>query len=1200
MCPFEVKPKHMNEMEPEKAVDLIRELICADAGASCIPYDKIDVSSAITSPDGGVDGVVCDAPADSKHGIIKKGYTCYQIKSGKFERSGLRKILFNGEKLKGRIKSCLDKKGTLIVVFTGWDEPDTTDNDTRDKIVQHLKEVDPKYAEASVYVWRQNTIADFLSHFPSLRLRVLGMGNAGFLHHGEWSEQAEMRRKFYRGKEQDAQIGEIRDELRRSGPLHVRISGAPGIGKTRLILEATDTDDLRHLVVYVDNPAVLAEQGFLAGLCRNDDESKIILAVDECDLGLQTDLWDKLGRKKGVRLITIFNDSKESAGATKHFEVKGLGQAEIEQILRHYVGDGQDLDAWAKFCGSSARAAHIVGENLNNNPEDVLASPDTVDIWGRYIADKGVPHDSPEFEARLGVMTWLSLFKRLEGWPDGDVARIRRLLESKGAVSEAGFGTMLAKMRDRKIIQGHTTLYITPKALHVYLWIKWWKEHGSGMFPVKDLDPDGGGGLLDQCMDMFEYASQVPEAEKIMAELGEDWLAKNGLESHAARRFFLSVSMLAPSLALAFVENLLGGKSREELLGFTQGRREAVLALEHMAGRSEYFARAVRLLQQLAEAENEGFSNNASGAFCRLFVPGYSGAGYRILLDALGRSAAADSKHGRIAAARACRKALESPAAPRRAGGAEDAGYRRGILDTLARLCADPDGDVASEAAGAVLENARFALHEPELSGAAMGALSAVLESGAEREKLLEAASRITEFGESLEPEILDGLRRMQDRMTGTDFHGRLKRYVGMSIHINEYTGTDSQRARNAQIESLADEACKPSILEPELAWLVTDEARYAHRFGYELARRDPGRALFPAMLGAISKPGGRRRGALVGGYLRVVRERDEGAWEGMMDQIYSDADARALLPEITRLSGVTASSMARIVNGVLDGKISHCALSVSKYSTDLPESAVCEFVEILLARGGEMVPLAVELLQFHFVKRQNPLPEDLALGALLHEHMLGGPEDAAGAWEWGEVGAALARQSPGCAAKMAEAVLGAFGSSWPFRHPDAPPVRVLGEIAETYPAETWGLLSSMIGPPSDDRARRIQAWLRRGAMSHMPIQQVLAWASEGEGRAAHLAEFVPHDWNIVRELASAYGHLDDFKRSLSLNLDSESWTGSETDHYLARKKKIEGLGAGESDPRVREWLEYYLRQTERNLERARQEEERGILDVYS
>lgn len=527
MCAFEVGPEHMDAMGQGEAVCLLRDLIYADARASGIPYDGIDVPQASGSPNGGIDGVVRGAPKGGRHGIVKKGLTCYLVKPGKLGRRGLKDVLFDGERIKSRIKSCLDEKGTLVVALTGQDGP----GGAGDEIAGHLEGFDPRYAGASVEVWGRGAIAGFLRHFPSLRLKVLGVENASFLHHGDWSQRAEMRRKFYRGKEQEEQIARIRAELRRAGPLHLRIGGAPGSGKTRLVLEATDTDDLRPLVVYADGPSALAGRGFFAGL--GGGESGAILVVDGCDFACQAELHYKLGRKRGVRLVTIFNGAEETTGATKRLEVKGLGRAEIERVLRHYVGDAPDLGRWAEFCGESARAAHTVGQNLRDNPQDILAPPDTVDVWGRYVADREVSHDSPEFEARLGFMMWLSLFRR---FGKGDVARIRGLLAAKGAVPEGSFGPLLRRMRDRKIVWGGAQMYITPKALHVYLWIKWWKEHGTDMFPAKELER---AGLLDRCMDMFGYARQAPEARKIAERLGrEGWPGSAGLGPRAARRFF--------------------------------------------------------------------------------------------------------------------------------------------------------------------------------------------------------------------------------------------------------------------------------------------------------------------------------------------------------------------------------------------------------------------------------------------------------------------------------------------------------------------------------------------------------------------------------------------------------------------------------------------------------------------------------------
>ena len=526
MCAFEVKPEHIDAMGHGEAVCLIRDLIYADARASGIPYDRIDVPQASGSPNGGIDGVVRGAPKGGRHGIVKKGLACYLVKPGKIGRRGLKGILFDGEEIKSRIKSCLDKKGTLVVALTGQDEP----GGAGDEIAGHLEGFDPRYAGASVEVWGRGAIAGFLRRFPSLRLKVLGVENAGFLLHEEWSGQVEMGRKFHRGKEQEGQIALIRAELRGPGPVHLRVGGAPGIGKTRLVLEATDTDDLRPLVVYAEGPSALAGRGFFAGLCGG--ESGAILVVDECDSACQADLHDRLGGKKGVRLVTICNGGGP-AGAAGRLEVKGLDRAGAERVLRHYVGDAPDLGRWAEFCGESARAAHTVGQNLRDNPQDILAPPDTVDIWGRYVADRGAAPDSPEFEARLGFMTWLSLFRR---FGKGDVARIRGLLAAKGAVPEGSFGPLLRRMRDRKIVGGGAQMYITPKALHVYLWIKWWKEHGTDMFPAEELER---AGLLDRCMDMFGYASQAPEARKIAERLGrEGWPGSAGRGQRAARRFF--------------------------------------------------------------------------------------------------------------------------------------------------------------------------------------------------------------------------------------------------------------------------------------------------------------------------------------------------------------------------------------------------------------------------------------------------------------------------------------------------------------------------------------------------------------------------------------------------------------------------------------------------------------------------------------
>jgi hypothetical protein len=63
--------------------------------------------------------------------------------------------------------------------------------------------------------------------------------------------------------------------------------------------------------------------------------------------------------------------------------------------------------------------------------------------------------------------------------------------------------------------------------------------------------------------------------------------------------------------------------SRDELLQFEQGRRDVIWALGGMALHADLFRQSARLLLALAEAENETWSNNATGVFVSLFSLGY-------------------------------------------------------------------------------------------------------------------------------------------------------------------------------------------------------------------------------------------------------------------------------------------------------------------------------------------------------------------------------------------------------------------------------------------------------------------------------------------------------------------------------------------------------------------------------------------------
>src|SRR5436853_6505232 len=121
-------------------------------------------------------------------------------------------------------------------------------------------------------------------------------------------------------------------------------------------------------------------------LLREDSSFYAVLIVDECDDETRTKLWNKLRHHSPrIKLITIYNESVEVSGVTV-IESPSMGKEQITSVIANYGVPAIEAGRWADFCGGSPRVGHVVGENLKNNPEDILQSLSTVDVWNRFIA----------------------------------------------------------------------------------------------------------------------------------------------------------------------------------------------------------------------------------------------------------------------------------------------------------------------------------------------------------------------------------------------------------------------------------------------------------------------------------------------------------------------------------------------------------------------------------------------------------------------------------------------------------------------------------------------------------------------------------------------------------------------------------------------------------------------------------------------
>lgn len=523
---FSVANQDLERLSPQAAVDFFRDLLYAEATSLGIGRNLINVPSAITVRDGGVDTEVRDTPAASGQGIIKQGLTRYQIKTGKFSLQGDREIkgilLNSADELKPRVKSCLDQDGTLVIVLFGWDNPETNNNQLIEKFKATLSGIDPKYKDAKIEMWRQNQLINFIKPFPSLALRLTGRESARFQSHQSWSRDAEMAKPFKAGQQQQDFISKIHKALRTNdAAVHLRVLGEAGIGKTRLVLEGLDVPDLNPLVLYCDNPSKFRDSVLMNEILKEDNNFFAVLVIDECDQDARSYIWDKL-KNLGprVKLISIHNEFETTGGNTLYVETPQLDRLQVSQIIQDYDIPKDEADRWTDLCSGSPRVAHVIGCNLKNNPEDLLKPPDTVNIWGRYVIC-GDDLNSQEVRQRMMVLRHIELFKRF-GFERPLLAEAKVIAElvrnADPLITWPRFQEIIRGLRDRKILQGESTLYITPKALHIKLWIEWWDYYGQA-FSLPDFIKNLGEPLTSWFYEMFKYSRESRVASQIVKEL---------------------------------------------------------------------------------------------------------------------------------------------------------------------------------------------------------------------------------------------------------------------------------------------------------------------------------------------------------------------------------------------------------------------------------------------------------------------------------------------------------------------------------------------------------------------------------------------------------------------------------------------------------------------------------------------------------
>ncbi|MDU0460092.1 MAG: hypothetical protein RW306_15305 [Geobacteraceae bacterium] len=1252
---FSIDQKILSGLSAAEAIKLFRNLLWCEARRIGLSPHNVLISLNETIADGGIDARVDGSP--SVDSILVKGTAFFQLKAGTsfkpWQPNQLKKELFGKstvvptrDALGEAIRNCLNNDGRYVLVVFGHDLTEPQQRDTKRQLVEIFHQIG--FSSPQVEVLGQGQLLGLLTPYPSLGLELLGRSELQFQTVDSWRMNDDMRPDLISSASQIQFIEEARTTLSKGDFQHIRVIGEPGIGKSRLVLEAVSTADLSSTVMYVANGDDFQKSPLFNELLRPDLQYVVTLVVDDCGERDRASIWRTLKGRAGIKLVTIDHGPEVSSDSSmKVLSCPPLEKEQIAEIIAGYIGQRNENSNWAEWCDGSPRVAHAVGENLQRNPDDILKPPATVPIWDRFVLGYQRVGEN-EAEERLLTLRHIALFRRFgfESPVDHEARFISGMVqEANPAITWQRFQSIVQQHRKRRVLQGQKTLFIVPKALHVYLWLDFWEHYGRG-FDFKNFIERMPESLNKWFMELFIYAHGSPVARdlvKRVLSLEEGPFSNQDFLASEAGTSFLSVLAEAdPHATLSLLNSTFGTWTHEQLLQWETGWQHIVWALEKIAVWEDTFTGAARLLGRLALADRTNFSNNSKGTFLGLFKSGVGWAPtqappelrFPIIVEFM--RCPDSAKKG--LALQACKSWLNTYGGSRIVG-VEYQGLRPTIQFWRPKTY--------SEIYDGLLKIWNFIWEESRgwNYGDKVMAYETLLESAPGLIKISSIADRILntifvmasdpiaakksmvhfvihqlKYGaKNLSPEINDRLNDLDALLTGGSFRDRFNRYVLFTDSDEDYDFVGEELKDNPipseRVQRLSEEAAsQPEVIDELMALFVNSEGRRLYEFGNRLAHAT-GYTLTDRIIETQELDHSNIHTQFAGGYLAAVKKQNGEEWERVMLSLLTSESLRPVGVDLVFRTGASEKIAHELIWFYKERKVASQAFSrLSLFSGDedsLSQHTVEEILKTLSEQPDERAfSIILESADYYYCRdnKNIELPEVLIYSIITMEEAFRNNQQTTVGYHWHRLVTLFRQQFPYRDMELFEHIITKLELS--LRSVDYG-CRIADDIARDHPNEIWEIVARHLDK-GEESSWYISSWLEDetdfgekdipGAIRFFEPETVMGWVKEDtKKRVEILAGCLPKSLNsneggtLTRMFLEVYGDDKKIANRLISHFYSGGWSGPES-IYRSKQREVARQWLSETEsPKIRAWLTLYIDYLSTTIEREQIQEERGF-----
>lgn len=1043
-----------------------------------------------------------------------------------------------------------------------------------------------------------NDLRSYLSGLrPPLRGWAARLGvaaNATLMTLAQWESHHYRERldaPFHPGRRQrdvDAIVSVVQAPPAHPADRCIWIVGAPGVGKTRLVLEALKAAKATDRCGVALDPDTALKAISDGAFKRQPD---LVIIADDVPPERIHELEQSSFQMEDPRSLLIMlspvsprTETVAARGKLTRIELEPLDRATIEEIMSDRLGgdDAERITRLAALSGGSPLFAILIAREVQAGapvPLDVRTAAKHVLASQKGVADWPAAY-LPRARALYAVMLtadadWGRLAEEprsellalcaFERWDD--LLTAYRHCVDRGLVRERGpFKYVTPEILEREVLR---LLFLSTPP-------------DPARPPRRGHSAERFYARVDQLLDSNDKGRLAAD---VVVDL-EDGAAQGivGLTSWS-----LAAMMLAARYSAAPTGRVLRGlvdrATLDDLRRAHAQRRSLVWTLYAVARRDGGFHDGEAGLFRLALAENESWSNNATGMWAQLFVCALNVT--REPWPVRGRRLAErfrdTDRKARLIAVSAAPKLLSSFGAT--VDHDEDAptrveeNFRTALLDTwqllIERAARDDDGEIRNAAQQSIGSELRGAFHQGiahELAGPLCNALASFADAA--RRGVRESLGAIRAYDAeqiASDPQLAEALLRLEEATAPQTYRERLRLRIG-TWGVAAEREDDDRRDEELAREGLANDG---QPLLDELDWLLGPEAKRSAAFALALGRVDRGRVLLGDVIDRARSPGDNAAIDFVALYMR-------GQVDGGLDAdpiLREWRDEPALLPLLAvtlgRLPGADARASlltAMIRDGSIpDDRALHW-LAIGRWAANVGSEYVLDLIDALLAHHSPHAWSSALDLSLDRAK-------DCADDARIVDAIVRSMERLAvvelhgmTAYAWELAGQALLRAGRvDDACRLA--VAGVVRSST--EHADEHQWRLLANCISTAPQLTWGFVREVLDGDADS-AVRLASDLRWHRLGNFPVADVVAWIADDPKRAALVSLFAPIHADelppVARALITRFGAESTPAKELAAAFGSTIRTVPSLAEFHTKQAARARAWVKDSHPEVRRW----------------------------